>query len=88
MPNNTFPIDSVNLPWVRAYILEQFAQRSWWPGEGPLQARAALEALDNSPESLQQWCLDWLDSGQWRQLRAAWERSVARSAEVSPRSVL
>lgn len=83
MPNDFFPINAQNLPFVRAYILEQFSHRSWWPGEAPLRARAAFEALDDSTEALQQWCLDWLDGGQWRRMRVALVRAASRTPMVS-----
>lgn len=79
MPNDFFPIDGQHLTFVRAYILEQFCHRSWWPGEAPLRARAAFEALEDTG-ALQQWCLDRLDGGQWR---LALKRSAARISKGS-----
>jgi hypothetical protein len=67
----TFVIDSGNHHSVRNYIQHQFDQLSWWPTEGPFQAREAFAALDGSPAALNQWCLEWLNAGQWRQMRVA-----------------
>ena len=75
MPKNTFPISPDNHTAIREYIVRQFANLSWWPTEGPLQAREEFDALDPaSPEALENWCQHWLDGGQWRQLRVAVEQ--------------
>ncbi len=74
MTSMNFSITASNQDAVRGYIAAQFTQRSWWPTEAPWQARAAFAALDGSPEALERWCGDWLDGGQWRQLRIALER--------------
>lgn len=76
----TLPIDAANQAFLRAYILRQFSTLSWWPAEGPLQAREAFDALDDSPEALASWCQTWLDGGQWRQMRAALRHSMDTDA--------
>jgi hypothetical protein len=74
MSKKTFPISTDNQSDIRKYIVRQFTNLSWWPAEGPLQAREEFEALDpDSPEALENWCQHWLDGGQWRQLRVAME---------------
>lgn len=71
MAKNTFPIDSDNQQVIRDYILRQFKTQSWWPTEGPLQAREEFDALDDSADALHAWCDKWLNGGQWRQLKVA-----------------
>lgn len=80
MAKNTFPIHDENQQAIRDYILKQFTYLSWWPAEGPLQAREAFDALDDSAEALEHWCKQWLDGGQWRLLRVALERGDGTSA--------
>jgi len=79
MAKKTLPIHAENQQAIRAYILQQFTHLSWWPTEGPLQAREAFEALDDSPAALEHWCQEWLDGGQWRLLRVALERGEGTS---------
>lgn len=83
MVKRTFPIHAQNQQIIRDYILQQFAQRSWWPSEGPWQAREAFEALDDSAEALEHWCKTWLNGGQWRMMRAALEPGEDSSAALS-----
>jgi len=67
----SFPIDPSNRQLVSDYIRQQFDQRSWWPAEGPAQAKDEFERMQSSAETLTDWCDKWLDGGQWRQLKAA-----------------
>jgi hypothetical protein len=71
MTKRSFDIDASNLAAVTAYILRQFDQLSWWPTEGPEQAKEEFRKMQGSPHELQQWCEKWLNGGQWRQLRNA-----------------
>ncbi len=80
MAKKTFPIEDRNQQQIREYISTQFKNLSWWPTEGPLQAREEFEALDGSAASLEEWCKSWLDSGQWRQLRVAMEKGSDATA--------
>lgn len=80
MAKKTFPIEDKNQQQIRDYITKQFSNLSWWPTEGPLQAREEFEALDGSAASLEEWCKAWLDSGQWRQLRVAMEKGSGKTA--------
>ena len=80
MDKKTFPIEDKNQQQIRDYITKQFDNLSWWPTEGPLQAREEFEALDGSAASLEDWCKAWLDGGQWRQLRVAMEKGTDNAA--------
>ncbi|MFM2004719.1 MAG: hypothetical protein RLZZ09_374 [Pseudomonadota bacterium] len=80
MDKKTFPIEDKNQQQIRDYITKQFDNLSWWPTEGPLQAREEFEALDGSAASLEEWCKAWLDGGQWRQLRVAMEKGTDNAA--------
>lgn len=80
MAKKTFPIEDKNQQQIRDYITNQFNNLSWWPTEGPLLAREEFEALDGLAASLEEWCKSWLDSGQWRQLRVAMEKSSVNIA--------
>ena len=74
MAKKTFPIEDMNQQQIRDYITKQFSNLSWWPTEGPLQAREEFEALEGSAAALEEGCKAWLDGGQWRQLRLAMEK--------------
>lgn len=80
MDKKTFPKEDKNQQQIRDYITKQFDNLSWWPTEGPLQAREEFEALDGSAASLEEWCKAWLDGGQWRQLRVAMEKGTDNAA--------
>jgi hypothetical protein len=80
MVKKTLPIEEKNQQQIRDYITKQFNNLSWWPTEGPLQAREEFEALDGSAASLEEWCMSWLDSGQWRQLKVAMEKLPTNTA--------
>ena len=82
MAKKTFPIEDKNQKQIRDYITKQFNTLSWWPTEGPLQAREEFEALEGSAASLEEWCKSWLDSGQWRQLRVAMEKGT-RNTDIN-----
>lgn len=71
MSRPAFNIDAANQAAVRAYIRQQFERLSWWPTQGPLQAKEEFEQLPDSPDALTRWCEKWLDGGQWRQLKIA-----------------
>ncbi len=71
MAKRSFEIDASNFEAVKAYILRQFTQRSWWPAEGPEQAKEQFKTMQSDPQRFAQWCETWLDSGQWRQLKKA-----------------
>jgi hypothetical protein len=71
MTKSALPIDAGNLAAVRAHIRQEFAEKSWWPAEGPLQAKEEFDAAQESPEALSAWCAKWLDGSQRRQLQIA-----------------
>lgn len=71
MSKQSFAIDASNIEAVKGYIRQQFEQRSWWPTEGPLQAKEDFERMQGSPEHVTEWCEKWLDGGQWRALEKA-----------------
>lgn len=71
-----FPIDGTNIDVARRYLRQQFAQRSWWPTEGPLQAQADFTALQHTPAGLMQWCDRWLNAAQ----RLALEKAIRRGS--------
>jgi hypothetical protein len=73
MAKHSFPIEASNLEAARSYILEQFDTKSWWPTQGPLQAKEEFEQLPATPEALLAWGEKWLDGSQWRQLKNAVE---------------
>jgi hypothetical protein len=75
MSKQAFSIDSANLAAARSYIRQQFAQKSWWPTQGPQQAKEEFERLPETPEALAVWCEKWLDGGQRRQLRIAVQKA-------------
>ena len=68
-------IDDRNLESVRDHIAGEFAMKSWWPTEGPLQAREEFEQAQHNPAALAEWCAKWLDGSQKRKLRLAVEKS-------------
>ena len=47
MTKKTFSINASNQKVIRDYILKQFTHLSWWPTEGPLEAREEFDALDD-----------------------------------------
>lgn len=76
MVGPAFAIDASNSERVKAYILRQFATRSWWPAEEPARAKAEFEAARSDPGRLAAWCGKWLDGGQWRLLGNALRRTA------------
>lgn len=71
MSRASFPIDAANMAAAKAHIRQRFDRLSWWPTQGPLQAREEFERLPDTPEALARWCEKWMDGGQWRQLKSA-----------------
>jgi hypothetical protein len=67
-------INENNLSCILNHIKGEFESKSWWPGEGPLQASEEFQLVENSPEKLTEWCHKWLDTSQWRLLEKAVEK--------------
>ena len=72
-----FSIDEKNIGKVRDHIGRNFAQKSWWPAEGPLQAKEEFERAQHSPQDLSSWCAKWLDGSQLRQLKNAMDKETS-----------
>jgi hypothetical protein len=77
MTKRMFSIDHSNIELVRNHIREEFANKSWWPTEGPRQAEEEFERMKNRPETLADWCEKWLDGSQWRQLKNALDQHTS-----------
>jgi hypothetical protein len=80
MTKHTFAIDDANLKAVRDHINGEFGMKSWWPTEGPLQAKEEFAAAEESPEALAAWCDKWLDGSQWKQLKKAVDKASSSTA--------
>lgn len=80
MARASFSIDASNLDAAKAFIRQQFDQLSWWPAQGPHQARAEFDQLPDTADALTLWCEKWLDGGQWRQLRIAVQDTPSKSS--------
>lgn len=77
---STVPIDGTNIEAAREYIRQQFAQRSWWPTEGPFQAQADFAAMQDTPPGLMAWCDKWLNAAQRQALDKAIRRASPHAA--------
>lgn len=71
MTKNTFAINTKNMKAVGEHIQEQFSNKSWWPTQGPMQAKEEFEQARHNPSTLADWCAKWLDGSQWKQLQTA-----------------
>lgn len=74
MSKDYFPINESNLSCVLNHIRDEFQSKSWWPGEGPMQASEEFELVGEDHEKLTEWCEKWLDSSQWRKLQKVVEK--------------
>ena len=81
MSKQTFPIDSSNLEEVRQHIRQQFENLSWWPTQGPMQAKNEFENMQSRADTLVEWCERWLDGSQWRHLKISVQQMAAQKAK-------
>lgn len=77
MTGKKLPIDAQNIGVVRGHIRREFAEKSWWPAEGPLQAKEEFERAEQNPQDLAEWCANWLSGSQWRELKRAVEKAIS-----------
>ncbi|WP_143735199.1 hypothetical protein [Methylocaldum sp. 14B] len=68
MTTRHLQIDADTFEAAKAHIQQQFDTLSWWPKEGPDQAKQEYKIMSSNPAQLAYWCEKWLNGGQWRQL--------------------